>query len=95
MAQAITIRAHAYIKLLQYYAPRWQDSKNGETYVCVIREKSGTENVALSKMKDVLDYIYKDLDKALELYDQAQGETRKFKWAPNKSVALAFMPVQP
>jgi len=90
VAQAITIRAHAYIKLLQYYAPRWQDSKNGETYVCVIREKSGTENVALSKMKDVLDYIYKDLDKALELYDQAQGETRKFKWAPNKSVALGL-----
>ncbi len=47
VAQALTIRAHAYIKLLQYYAPRWQDSKNGATYVCVIRETSNTDNVAL------------------------------------------------
>lgn len=87
VAQALTIRAHAYIKLLQYYAPRWEDSKNGETYVCVIRTTPGTENVALSTMKDVLQQIYKDLDDAIELYDNAAGQTRSFKWAPNKSVA--------
>lgn len=90
VAQALTIRAHAYIKLLQYYAPRWQDSKNGATYVCVIRETSNTDNVALSTMSQVLDLIYKDLDRAISLYNEAQGETRRFKWAPDKSVALGL-----
>ena len=29
-AQALTIRAHAYFRLLQLYAPRWEDSRNWE-----------------------------------------------------------------
>lgn len=87
VAQALTIRAHAYIKLLQFYAPRWEDSNNGETYVCVIRTVPSTENVALSKMKDVLQLIYDDLDRAISLYDASAGQNRSFKWAPDKSVA--------
>ncbi len=87
VAQAYTIRAHAYIKLLQFYAPRWEDSKNGETYVCVIRKEPSTENVALSTMNQVLKLIYDDLDTAIALYDNAPGQMRSFKWAPDKSVA--------
>lgn len=87
VAQALTIRAHAYVKLLQYYAPRWENSKNGATYVCVIRTTSSTDNVALSTMSDVLAQIYSDLDRAIELYNAAPGQTRQYKWAPDKSVA--------
>lgn len=87
VASALAIRAHAYIKLLQYYAPRWEDSKNGSTYVCVIRTEPSTDNVALSTMNEVLDLIYSDLDRAINLYNGASGVTRVAKWAPDKSVA--------
>lgn len=87
VAQALTLRAHAYIKLLQFYAPRWEDSKNGETYVCVLRLKVSNDDLALSKMSEVLDQIYADLDRAIGLYDGASGISRGYKWAPDKSVA--------
>lgn len=87
VAGAYAIRAHAYIKLLQYFAPRWQDSKNGATLVCVIRDKQGIEDLPLSSMSDVLARIYSDLDKSIELYNNAGKEARKDVWAPNINVA--------
>lgn len=90
VAQALTIRAHAYIKLLQYYAPRWEDSNNGKTPVCVIREKTGREDLPLSTMSEVLDQIYEDLDIALELYAAAPGVKRVDVWAPDASIAYGL-----
>lgn len=88
-AQALTIRAHAYIRLLQIYAPRWQDSQNGEAYSVVLRLKSGIEDVPLFKMKDVLDQIYDDLSTAEALYEGSETE-RTHIWEPDLSVAQAL-----
>lgn len=85
-AQALTFRAHAYTKLLQLYAPRWEDSNNGEKYCIVLRTEPGTGDIPLSKMNDVLELIYSDCDEAVKLYDESNGR-RSNKWEPDKSVA--------
>ena len=43
-ASALTMRAHAYTRLMQVYAPRWIDSNNGEKHCIVLRIKSGEPN---------------------------------------------------
>lgn len=85
-AQALTIRAHAYIRLLQIYAPRWQDSKNGEAYTVVLRLHAGIEDVPLATMKDVLGQIYSDLETAEDLFENC-GVKRSYIWEPDLSVA--------
>lgn len=88
-AQALTIRAHAYVRLLQVYAPRWVDSNNGNTACLVIRTPEDGIDVPVSTMKEVLDVIYADLDAAIALYDEvaANGAKREYNWEPDKSIA--------
>lgn len=85
-AQALTFRAFAYTKLLMFYAPRWEDSNNGEKYCIVLRLKQGTDPTPLVKMKDVVTQIRTDLDDAIALYDSTEAE-RSYKWEPDESVA--------
>ena len=85
-AQALTIRAHAYIRLLMLYAPRWQDSNNGERYTVVLRLHAGTEDVPLAKMNDVLATIYDDCETAIGLFENC-GLNRTYTWEPNAAVA--------
>lgn len=85
-AQALTIRAHAYTKLIQFYAPRWEDSNNGETEVAPIRLVSSTDDVPLSTMKQILDRITDDLDEAIRLYSEC-GKSRTYNYEPNIEVA--------
>lgn len=89
-AQALTFRSHGYVKLLQFFAPRWEDSDNGEKYCIVIRTSQKTENVPLSKMIDVKNRIYEDLDSALANFDRAEGVSREYKWETDKSVAYGI-----
>lgn len=84
-AQALTFRAFGYSKLLMMYAPRWEDSKNGETYCMVLRTEPGTDDMPLAKMIDVLDQCYKDLDEAIALYESSKLD-RTYKWEPNLAV---------
>ncbi len=85
-AQALSLRAHSYWRLLQQFAPRWVDAKNGDVYVCVLRLTPGTENAPLAKMSEVLDQLYADLDLALELFDET-GFRRSENYEINKQVA--------
>lgn len=87
-AQALAFRAHGYVKLLQFFAPRWEDSDNGEKYCIVIRTSQSVENAPLAKMNEVKDLIYKDLDEAIKLFKES-GKTREagMKWMPDLSVA--------
>ncbi len=82
----LTIRAHAYIHLLQCYAPRWQDSGNGSVKCVIIRNTNDGVDVPLSSMAEVLDYIYKDLDNAIALFTSSDKK-RSFEWEPNIEVA--------
>lgn len=88
-AQALTFRAHAYTRLIQLYAPRWEDSQNGERYCCVIRTTSSVADVPLAKMNDVVKLIYDDLELAEKIYSEC-GVNRTNGWEPNLNVAQAI-----
>lgn len=89
-AVALTIRSHAYIRLLQTYAPRWTDSNNGNAYCIILRtEPSTTENADkdFSTVNQVLEQIYSDLDDAIELFDGSDYSRGSNVWMPNEDVA--------
>ena len=85
-AEALTIRAHAYVRILQLYGPRWADSRDGERMVAVLRKEPGTEDLPLSPMKDFFTLIYEDLDNAIQLFESTRTQ-RKFIWEPDEDVA--------
>lgn len=69
-ASALTMRAHAYTRLMQVYAPRWIDSDNGNAYCIVFRIKSGEPNdKQFSTCNEVYDQLYKDLDEAIRCFE--------------------------
>lgn len=88
-AQALTFRAHGYTRLLQLYAPRWEDSNNGETECVVLRtEDMAIGDAPLSTMNEVFALIYSDMTTAVSLYEnEAVGVTRTFEWEPDYAVA--------
>lgn len=88
-AQLLTLRAHGYTKLMMYFAPRWENSNNGNVYCAVMRDKGGIEDAPLCTMNDVFKLIYSDLDTAIELY-QESGLKRDEKWMPDLSVAYGI-----
>lgn len=85
-AQALTFRAFGYSKLLMLYAPRWEDSRDGETLCLVLRTEPETDAKGLSTMNEVLNQCYTDLETAIELY-QSCGLNRQHKWEPDLEVA--------
>lgn len=85
-AQFLTIRAHAYTHLLQVFAPRWEDSNNGERKCIVLRTTPTTGDTPLVTMNTVLNQIYADLDNAIALYESC-GLKRSYKWEPDVNVA--------
>ena len=90
-ASALTIRAHAYVRLLQTYAPRWNDSNNGNAYCLILRTEPTTPENAdkdFSTMGQVLDQIYSDLEKAISLYSGVTDYSRGSNiWMPDVNVA--------
>lgn len=88
-AEALTMRAHSYCRLLTYYGQRWSDSDNGEAYCFPLRTNTTDVDVPLAKMNDVFNQIYADLEEAVKLYDFS-GLDRANKWEVNKSVALGI-----
>lgn len=87
LAQALTLRAHSYQKLMGLYAPRFEDAKNGEAYCIVLRIEPGTDPSPLVKVKDVYKQIYEDLDTAIDLYTQSSSMKRSNKWSVDINVA--------
>lgn len=88
-AQARTFRAHGYIKALQWFGPRWQDSNGGEKMATVLRKESGTAPAPLGSLNEVLDFIYEDLTEAERLY-QASGLSRSESWEPDLYIAYGL-----
>ncbi|MDE6338490.1 MAG: RagB/SusD family nutrient uptake outer membrane protein [Muribaculaceae bacterium] len=92
LAQAYTLRAHAYIKLHSLYGPRWEDSSEGRRHSVVLRTSvPDPDNAAkdVSSTNEVLKQIYDDLDRAIELYDLSNFE-REHMWETNESVAYGL-----
>lgn len=88
-AQVLTLRAHGYTKLMQFFAPRWEDSNNGDVICAVMRDTGTVEGAPLCTMNDVFELIYNDLDTAIELY-KSSGLTRDKKWMPDLNVAYGI-----
>ena len=85
-AQVLTMRAHAYIRLMQIYGPRYEDSQNGKKLCVVLRLEPGTDPMPLSDYETVMKQIYSDLDTAIELYKSSNGK-RDAGFQPNLNVA--------
>ncbi|MBD5197326.1 MAG: RagB/SusD family nutrient uptake outer membrane protein [Bacteroidales bacterium] len=64
-AQMLTLRSHAYWRLLQMYAPRWSDSHNGEILCAPLETTFSTENPGAANMSTIIEQCIKDLDYAL------------------------------
>ena len=88
-AQALSMRAHAFIRLMQIYGPRFEDSNNGEALCFVLRLQPGSENLPLASYAECIKTIYGDLDTAIELFEES-GETRKYGFEPDINVARAL-----
>ena len=87
-AQALTFRAHGYWRLLELFAPRWEDSDNGKAMSVVLRDKPGVDGAPRVDMNTILNLIYSDLDTAIGLYESC-GKSRAHTWEPDLSVAQA------
>lgn len=91
-AQALTFRAHAYFRLMQIYAPRWQDrmgNDGNEILTVPLRleyvEPEGNLDCPLSPMSVVMDQIYADLYQAIDLYKEC-SYGRSFEWEPDLQI---------
>lgn len=87
-AEALTYRAHAYLRLVQVYSRRWSD-RNGESRGVVLRLDDSTDPAPCVSLKDIYTQIYKDLDEAIALF-QSSGIAREETWMPNEDVAHAL-----
>ena len=90
LAQAYTLRAHAYYRLHQVYGPAWGYSDNGQALSVILRTEATNAdtdpNAPLATTNEVLNQIYSDLDRALELY-KISNFSREYTWEPDMSVA--------
>ncbi|MDE6298073.1 MAG: RagB/SusD family nutrient uptake outer membrane protein, partial [Muribaculaceae bacterium] len=85
-AQALTMRAHAYIRLMQIYGPRFEDNENGKKLCVILKLETGTQNEPLADYETVVGQIYKDLDDAIALYTSSRGR-RSAAFQPDIAVA--------
>ena len=88
VASALTMRAHAYCKLMQVFAPRWQDSNNGNAYCIVFRLSSDEPNdKPFSTCNEVYDQLYADLDLAIDLFNKSDMDRGSQLFLVDASVA--------
>lgn len=93
VAQALTMRAHGYTRLMQIYAPRWDErfdvdgnAKNTVPLRLKFEDPEGNTDCPLSSMEAVMDQIYLDLDQALALYTSSR-HAREYNWEPDIQIA--------
>ena len=89
-AVALTMRAHCYIRLVQCYAPNWENANGGDVKCLIIRNTGTTEDKAFGTMGEAMELIYDDLQTAIKLFDDC-GWKRDFLWEPDGSVARGLL----
>lgn len=85
-AQALTMRAHGYIRLMQVYGPRYEDRDGGKALCVVLRTTPGSDPAPLATYDEVMAQIYKDFDDAIALYTES-GKSRTKGFEPDINVA--------
>lgn len=89
-ASALTFRAYAFQKLVNYYCYRWQDSNNGVTQGLVLRLDESTGDLAYSTLAETYKQIYDDCTNAINLFEKSGEDRPSGKvWLPNANVAHA------
>lgn len=89
--QAYALRAHFYWRLLQCYAPRWQDSDNGEALTIVLRTTMEEEkDKPVTTMNAILDQCYSDLDTAIASFQAAGSYKRTQTYEPTLNIAYGI-----
>lgn len=89
-ASALTFRAYAFQKLVNYYCYRWQDSNNGATQGLVLRLDESTGDLAYSTLAETYKRIYTDCSDAITLFEKSGEDRPSGKvWLPNVNVAHA------
>lgn len=86
-AQMKLLRAFGYLRLLQYFAPRWQDSNNGAAICAPIYASYGSLDKPASTMKEIIDFCYADLRNAIDVLPATASDNA----LPNKDVARGLM----
>lgn len=90
-AQAHALRAHFYYRLLQTYAPRWEDSKNGEALTVVLREAPGEAAIKdVATMNEVLQLCYNDLNIAIDSFKKAGSYKRSLVFEVDLNIAYGI-----
>lgn len=70
-AQLLTLRSHAYLRLLQIFAPRWEDSDGGNAKCAPIIPDFSKDNHPLASMNEILSVCYTDLKNAIETFEKS------------------------
>lgn len=87
-ACALTMRSHAYWRLMQVHAPRWDDSDNGAKYAIVLRLKANeAEAHPFNTCNEVYDQLYKDLKEAIDCYGKTTVKRGDDLFYPDVTVA--------
>ena len=90
-ASALTMRAHAYTRLMQVHAPRWVDSNNGNAHCIVLRVQAGEPNdKQFSTCNEVYDQLYSDLTKAISYFEKTEKKRGDQLFFVDKSVACGI-----
>lgn len=84
--EALTIRSHAFVRLLQIFGPRWSDSNEGRRMAIVMRLTPEVGDCPLSSVNDVLNRVYEDLDLAISLMEGNKVQ-RSYIWEVDEDVA--------
>ncbi len=85
-AAMLTLRSHAYLRLLQFMAPRWEDSNSGEAKCAPLRTEFNLDGVPLASMNDILDRCYADLNQAIGIFE-ANSYTKSALADPDAALA--------
>lgn len=86
-AQLLVLRAHGYWRLLQTYAPRWEDSGNGEAYCAPWYDKFDDDDRPLATMNEIFSNLYDDLGEACAALSDASGSASEMCNLPDYQTA--------
>ncbi len=89
---ALAMRAHAYTRLLQVYAPRWTDSNNGTAMCLVLRIHAGEGNDhPFNTMGEVMDQMYGDLTEAIHCFEKTEKKRGDNLFYVDESIARGLL----
>lgn len=82
------LRANSYLRLMQIYGPRWEDSNNGETPVAPLLTEWGNLELPAASMRELRDFCKSELESAINLLGNTSFDN---KIIPDTDVARGLL----